>query len=418
MCDLLEFKLYSPFNKGEGWVQGYIDDYLGGMYDLDYFYSRLALGYDVNLAILINGVEIHNIFRDVLATKYYVRKDAEFYYPADIVYKKLTDGCICNRNITHAAWVRVKEDEKFVYWHVVYYLYDDSKERKYCASFKFAREQYYEALGHLQQLIGKDIDKSQFTKPLLIERLKTQLCRLKKQKMLEELGLAEKQAYKKFWPEIEEKLKQAEENGTDVIGAFELGKQYRDHGDNHNAYLWFSTAAILGKCAVRSNPGDKEQDTCDRIKFELIYYDHPLYDECLGTKISVNGRDILDILNATYDSDQYNQYRYPFFKPDELTYLFPDELYERLTQNLGFIEFSDCYGRKAMPFWEDGGTVRNIMINAWTGLDCEESVVVAEKQDEKFVYWNIVEPVILSFKFAKEQYYYALAEFVKENLIY
>lgn len=228
---------------------------------------------------------------------------------------------------------------------------------------------------------------------------------------------AEKRAYEKIGLEIEEKLKEAEENGTDVVGAFQLGKLYRDYGNNHNAYLWFSTAATLGKYAVRSNPGDKEQGACDRIKFELICYDDPLYDECLGTKISVNGRDILDILNATYDSDQYNQYRYPYFKPHELTYLIPDELYERLTHNLGFIEDPCSFlRREAMPFWKDGSTVRNIMINAWTGIDCEESVVVAEKQDEKFVYWNIVEPVILSFKFAKVQYYYALAKLVKANL--
>lgn len=229
--------------------------------------------------------------------------------------------------------------------------------------------------------------------------------------------MAEKRADEKIGLEIEEKLKEAEENGTDVIGAFQLGKLYRDYGDNHNAYLWFSTAATLGKYAVRSNPGDKEQGACDRIKFELICCDDLFDDECLGTKISVNGRDILDILNATYDSDQYNQYKYPYFKPHELTYLIPDELYERLTHNLGFIECSDMPLREAMPFWKDGSTVRNIMISMFSGcLDDEFSVVVTEKQDEKFVYWNIVEPVILSFKFAKVQYYYALAKFVKANL--
>lgn len=45
-------------------MQGYIDDYLGGKYDPDYFYSRMALGYDVNLTILINGVDIVDIVLD------------------------------------------------------------------------------------------------------------------------------------------------------------------------------------------------------------------------------------------------------------------------------------------------------------------------------------------------------------------
>lgn len=45
-------------------MQVYIDDYPGGKYDPDYFYSRMALDYDVNLTILINGVDIVDIVLD------------------------------------------------------------------------------------------------------------------------------------------------------------------------------------------------------------------------------------------------------------------------------------------------------------------------------------------------------------------
>lgn len=64
MCDRLEFKLYSPYNKGEEWVQYYIDCYRKGEEDQDHFYCGKAFGYDVNLAILINGVDIADIVLD------------------------------------------------------------------------------------------------------------------------------------------------------------------------------------------------------------------------------------------------------------------------------------------------------------------------------------------------------------------
>ena len=407
MCDRLEFKMYSPFITGENWLYGRTVAYCARLMKQDDYYLECAPGYTIRTAILINGIDIVEIVVDKWKPDYDILKNHDAHFSPEELFKNLTGEREGMRYIIrNGVSASEKEDKQFLYWELNGH---SSSGLKKPIRFKFSREQYYEALGHLQQLIGKDIiGESRWIRPLLIERLKTQLCRLKKQ-LEEERRREEEQAHKKLGLEIEEKLKQAEENGTDVVGAFQLGKLYRDYGDNHNAYLWFSTAATLGKFAVRSNPDDKEQSACDRIKFEL-YCDGSDYFCTEGTtKIYINDTGILDILDAKIDRWELLSYI------DYFDYLYPEELYDRLTENRGFIGGS-CLEYKAMPFWEDGSTVRNIMIHTLRGFLDNGSVVVAEKQDEKFVYWNIKFPVSLSFKFAKVQYYYALAKFVKANL--
>lgn len=321
MSDRIEFKLYSPFNKGEEWVQEFIDSYRKGEIDQDFFYSSnlgIDLGYEVKTTILINGVDIVDIVLNKAKQDFDL---SDSYKSPGALYKVLTKENISFRrallgtsleNIVsplgklfcwrdyllgeEKIYVLEEDSEQFVYWYLIGTGRKPITEKKggKPIQFKFAREQYREALDHLQQLIGKDIDKSQLTKPLLIERLKIQLYKLKKWRIEEKRRQEKEQADEKLRLEIEEKLKEAEGNGTDVIGAFELGKLYYQYLDYDNALLWFKKAAEMGSVAKRSKAGGSTRSRCDRIKFDLFYYFNKEYDEKFDNIIIDEANGVLD----------------------------------------------------------------------------------------------------------------------------
>lgn len=264
--------------------------------------------------------------------------------------------------------------------------------------------------------------------------------------------MAEKRADEKIGLEIEEKLKEAEENGTDVIRAFQLGKLYYQYLDYDNAILWFKKAAEMGSAAKRSKAGGSTRSRCDRIKFDLFYtfykeyYDSELdsyrddftVDELrmngrphdLATNIYINGKEITEIVGMKW-----------LGKWDYYAHLCPWQLLDNLINKRGFMG-DDLGGRTNMPVWKDGGIVRNILrpcyIEDYDANEDNHFLMVSEKEDDKFIYWRIMNPSEIKdphwsvdedtvadtvtdtsgkndlfFKFAKEQYYAELAKLAK-----
>lgn len=423
--DKIEFKLYCPYSLDY--------DSLKNVYHLDY-----GSGYTVRTAIIINGAEIVSLLRHKWDRRNDCNEHGRQHFPPGKLYKNLTSKTASKKYIIDYIWVKIKEDEKSVHWDV-YEYYDDWVGIKRLTFFTFDKEQYYEALGHLQQLIGQDVDERLLNKPLLAARMKTLLERLKEQRKEEKLWQEELQKYEKVGAEIEEKLKQAEENGIDVAGAYKLARLYDDYCDPKNADLWYSKAIELGNAAACSCPGSGGQKVCDSIRFDLFYPFNKEWDEKyeflyfdyddlrrngrphdIATGIYINGDEILAIMADKWRDkycDKLWEARYGHLGP------------ERLFKSLNFMDgfrgslFWQYY--EPMTTWKDGGIVTYIL--AWSShYQYDSSVIISVKVDDKFVYWRVIDPYEIAgsdgvssgdndllFKFAKGQYYAELAKLAK-----
>lgn len=432
--DKIEFKLYCPYSLDY--------DSLKNVYHLDY-----GSGYTVRTAIIINGAEIVSLLRHKWDRRNDCNEHGRQHFPPGKLYKNLTSKTASKKYIIDYIWVKVKEDEKSVHWDV-YEYYDDWVGVKRLTFFTFDKVQYYEALGHLQQLIGQDVDERLLNKPLLAARMKTLLERLKEQRKEEKLWQEELQKYEKVGAEIEEKLKQAEENGIDAAGAYKLARLYDEYCDPKNADLWYSKTIELGNAAACSCPGKGGQKVCDSIRFDLFYpfhkewvekYEYPYLDDDdlrrngrpldIATGIYINGDEILTIMADKWRDkycDKLWEARYGHLGP------------ERLFNSLNFMDgFWTVVWHEPMTAWKDGGIVGSIL--AWARLfQYDSRVMVSVKEDGKFVYWRVIDPYELEalvgysyeeckfyvksdttgendlfFKFTKGQYYAELAKLAK-----
>lgn len=422
--DKIEFKLYCPYSLDY--------DSLKNVYHLDY-----GSGYTVRTAIIINGAEIVSLLRHKWDRRNDCNEHGRQHFSPGKLYKNLTSKTDSKKYIIDYIWVKVKEDEKSVHWDV-YEYYDDWVGVKRLTFFTFDKVQYYEALGHLQQLIGQDVDERLLNKPLLAARMKTLLERLKEQRKEEGLWQEELQKYEKLGTEIEEKLKQAEKNGIDTAGAYKLARLYDEYGDPKNADLWYSKTIELGNAAC-SCSGDGGQKVCDSIRFDLFYVFNKEEDEKyefiefdydylrregrpldIATGIYINGDEILAIM-----ADKWlDKYCDKLWKA-RYGHLVPERLFNSLNFKDGFRGSVWWKWYEPMTTWKDGGIVTYIL--AWSShYQYDSSVIISVKEDDKFVYWRVIDPYEIAgsdavssgdndllFKFAKRQYYAELAKLAK-----